>query len=171
MNSLFEPDRGKLIILGILFIGMALFTELPRILTSKEDLTNVSGKLNTVTCIYENVQSNNGFKSIRATLTLYLKGCQKKFQLQENIGQRKFFEKYDRIKQGLQNSNQVTVWFNKSEHDDLKPEVLQIDADDSTLLQFKETSLQEEPFTIFLLITGFGSIIYSLIIGMRGKFA
>jgi hypothetical protein len=101
----------------------------PTIWTFKSNLTQIKGTLRSSDTYITNVTDRRGHDSRKSELIFYINGRQQKFYFAENIGDEWSNEKYEKILQGLQKADTVTVWVRKSEVDEYEPEVFQIEND------------------------------------------
>jgi hypothetical protein len=149
--------QNSLLIVGIMLTGFGIY-QLPTILTSKSNLTQIKGTLRSAETYVTNVTDRRGHESRKSELIFYLNGRQQKYYFARNIGNEWRDEKYEKILQGLKRADTVTVWVRKSEVDDYEPEVFQIDNERTTLLDFETVRTDKNPITAFLLLLGLGCI-------------
>ncbi|RZJ47793.1 MAG: hypothetical protein EOO44_21960 [Flavobacterium sp.] len=144
-------------IFGIMLTGFGIY-QLPTIWTFKSNLTQIKGTLRAADTYVTSVTDRRGHESRKSELIFYINGRQQKFYFAENIGDEWRDEKYEKILQGLQRADTVTVWVRKSEVNEYEPEVFQIDNERTTLLDFETVRTDKSPLTAFMLLLGLGSI-------------
>jgi hypothetical protein len=160
--------KGRLITLFLIGVMLIVFgvQQLTNIWTSKSSLIPLKGTLQSCDTYVTPVSSTNRYgyeaKSQKAELIFYLNEHKKKFALKENIGSDYRKEEYEDIKSKLTRANSVTVWVKKSELSYWEPQVFQIETDRGTLLDFQTVRFKERPLTAFLLLMGFGCVIFSI---------
>jgi len=147
----------RLLLFGIVVTGLGIF-QLPTIWTFKSELTKIRGTLRAADANVTNVTDRRGHDSRKSELIFYLNRRKQKFYLAENIGDEWYNNKYENLLKGLKHADTITVWVKKSEVDEYKPEIFQIDTDRITLLEFETVRTAKSPFTALILLVGLGSI-------------
>lgn len=161
--------QDRLLIFGIVLTGFGIY-QLPTIWTFKSNLTQIKGTLRAADIYVTSVTDRRGQESRKSELIFYINGRQQKFYFAENIGDEWHNDKYEEILQGLKRADTVTVWVRKSEVDDYKPEVFQIDNERKTLLDFETVRTDKSPITSYMLLLGLGSITAFLLFRFPDKF-
>jgi hypothetical protein len=156
--------ENRLLVFGLSCIVGAIYFLAPTIFTNKKSLIPIDGILNNAELIIDNVSSRSRYgyeaKSRRASLYFSLIDVKKSFVIRENIGQKYSHEEYSRIKINLENSDNVRVWINKREIDEIYPKVFRIDIGDRTILSFEEVRNEHIWIFMLLLFLGLGSIVF-----------
>lgn len=147
----------RLLIFGIMLTGFGVY-QLPVILTFKSNLVQIKGTLRTADTYITSVTDRRGHSSQKSELIFYLNEQQQKYYFAENIGDDYSNEKYEKILQGLNRADSITIWIRKSEVGHYEPKVFQIENEKTRLLDFKSIRESESPITVFLLLIGIGSI-------------
>ncbi len=146
-----------MLIAGLVMIGFGI-SLLPIMLTSKSDLAQIKGTLRGAHIYITTAPGRYGNGGKKSELIFYLNGHLQKYALVEHIGGAYRNEEYEKILKGLQRADSISVWVRKREVDDYQPVVFQIDSDNKTLLDFKTVRRDKSPMTVFLLLTGLGSL-------------
>jgi hypothetical protein len=150
--------RNRLLIIGIMLTGFG-FYQLPTVLTGKSSLSPLKGTIRAVDTYVTTVSDGEGHKSQKSELVFYLNEFRQKYYLSENIGDSYTNDKYETIRQGLRQTDSVTVWVKKNEISVYEPEVFQIESDNKIiLLEYESVISSQVPITIFLFFMGLGSI-------------
>ncbi|AGA79487.1 hypothetical protein [Echinicola vietnamensis] len=127
----------RLLPFGVTCIIVPLYFNFQNLITTKNSLTEIKGKIRNSEVIVANVSSRSrlGYKtkSRKATLYFSLNEHQKLFKLVENIGQDYLHDEYNQISKLLNKSNSVVVWINQNELESNQPKVFQVDVNERTM--------------------------------------
>jgi len=150
--------RNRLLIIGIMLTGIG-FYQLPTVLTGKSSLSALKGTIRAVDTYVTTVSDRQGHNSQKSELIFYMNEFKQKYYLAENIGDSYTNEKYETIRQGLRQTDSVTVWVKKNEISVYEPKVFQIESDNRIiLLEYESVISSKVPITLFLFFMGLGSI-------------
>ena len=140
---------------GIACIGCAFYFFAPTLFTTENSLIERNGQIEFVQTYYNQV-SSRGHKSIKSELRFSIKNDNKTYVIFKNIEQSRRNEKYERIKNKLNNSSKVAVWIKKNEQTDAQPKVFRIANGQEEVLYDMDDVKSELKFLFpFLLIMGF----------------
>jgi hypothetical protein len=163
------------LLLGIILTGIGTY-QFSNIWTIKSDLIKVKGTLASARTYISMVFTkgvhipNEISVGQKSELIFHLNGCNQEYYLSENIGDNHIDEKYETILNGLKEADSVSVWIRKNEQNVWRPQVFQIDNDETTLLKFEHLHMGNDPITAVLFVIGVSLIILCSTVLLRDKF-
>lgn len=139
-------------------------------MTFKSSLVGIKGTLRAANIYVSTGEDRRGRKSQVSELIFYLNERQQQFHLAENIDQEWRNETYNRIMDGLQRADTITVWVRRKEAQEYQPTIFEIDSDGIVLLPYETVREEKGWMTAFLLFMGLGSVIAFLWFRFPKKF-
>ncbi|MEH0155408.1 hypothetical protein V6R21_14775 [Limibacter armeniacum] len=166
-----RTGQQKILIIGLINIGIALFLGFDILFTTNNSLTSISGTIRNTEVDAELVTSKGTLgheaRSHKATLSFSLNEYPKLFILSKNIGGDYSYPLYYQISRSLKNSSSVTVWVKKSDLEQVSPKVYQIAANGEVLLAFDY--IKYEKLTVILFLFLIGIVCLTLTYFLRNK--
>jgi hypothetical protein len=146
------------LILGLILLGIACY-ELPAAFVFKSSLIPLKGTLASSKIYIEPKRTDEG-KVVRSSeLIFFLNEYEQQYYLFENIYENRSNKKFDKIQTGLMLSDTITVWIKRSEINEYRPKLYQIERDKYKILLDMEDVRTENGFLIlFMLVLGTGII-------------
>ena len=165
MKSFVKGRLISLLAIGLFFLFMAI-SGLIKIWTPRSALMSLKGTVQSCETYSSTVKSSSRFgsgsESEKAELVFYLNEFDYRFIMSENIGDEKRYAPFENIRHRLKNADSATVWIRASEKNNSEPQIFQIDADSSIVLDFDTMRFQDRFLYMFLLIAGIACVILSV---------
>jgi len=120
-----EDYAGRALWIGVACIFGAFYFIAPTLFTTEKSLIKRNGKIDFVETYYSQV-SSRGYNSIKSELKFAIENDNRKYVIFKNIEQKRTNEKYERIKNNLNNSGRVAVWIKENEKSSVQPKVFRI---------------------------------------------
>ncbi|WP_262732381.1 hypothetical protein [Gaetbulibacter sp. NE] len=138
MNKVYYAEKGLYV--GITAIICAFYFFAPTLFTFKSSLIEQNGEIENLKTFYTQVEDSRGSKSIKSELKFTLNSTQSIYILMKNIGQSRYYERFEKLEKQLKKSERATVWIKKNQKEDYKPIVFQIaDRNGKILYDFEES--------------------------------
>lgn len=148
----------RLFLFGLTNVVASIIFFLPDLLTNKNSLLQISGKVIYSDLVIDDV-SNRGKTGIesnsrRATLVFVLDGQNRLFKLVENIWEDYDHIEYKKLLEQLRVAKNVLVWIKSSDEQIHDPKIFQIDIDNKTVIDF--VTVKYKDIWIFALLMFIG---------------
>ncbi|MEO1050967.1 MAG: hypothetical protein AAFX87_10075 [Bacteroidota bacterium] len=169
--------RIKMTLVGIAFIGIAIYFNYDMLLLTESSLTRIEGSIEYSKTYVERVSAPDRYRgeyhSNKATLEIKLLEESRVFRIFENIDQREYHKRYNRLTNQLTKGTPVTIWVSEKQirH---RPDFFKLDIKGKTEISMGYT--KEKSRFGFLLLTIMGVLFIYLgkktdwVENMRGFF-
>ncbi len=164
-----------LLFFGIALVGIGIYY-LPNIWTNKSELINIKGTLKSAR-IHVSLVFSKKYKygesvisSRKSELLFQLKEYDQEYYMAKNIGDHYINEEHEKILKSIRKCDSISLWIKRNEMQAWRPEIFQLENDETTLLHFKRLHIEDDP--IIALSIGIGSlfIILCSILLIKNKF-
>lgn len=155
----------EILILGILFVAMAINLAIPTLFATQSQLVEITGLVNDIN---QTIQTGGGHSRLSplddglyhtASITFTLKNQPQYFSISESIGSNTKDQPYNYIYKSLKSANEVSVWIRSRDSDEPHPKVYRIDANQITLLPLNSTRYNKLWGIVSLFLFGITAII------------
>lgn len=145
--------------LGLIIIGLGLFTQGPVVFTERSDLAEIKGTVELIDTGYEQIISRKGYRSVKSSLTIKFIDTDQHYIIYENIGRNILNERFERIKRKVRRSEKINVLVKESRFPESKLKVYEVSRGVGDVLYSTEEAKQSAK-ALLLVHVFFGLILF-----------